>query len=149
MNAYDETQYVVEHGPLPNNLVWFDIPHWCQNPTDLQIVNSMIHLAPFWLRDILAPLSKLYRPLHGAFLIRYTATMTNFVGGRASLACLTNLFDIVYEVFTADFPPHVLEWDVAGSIHVSEDHELFLGGGEIKSLEQRKNTFHAHPLLEL
>ena len=49
-----------------------------------------------------------------------------------------------------EFPPHphMLEWDMAGSINVSEDHELFLEGGEIKSSERCKNTFNAY-LVEL
>ena len=52
---------------------------------------------------------------------------------EASLACLVNLSDPLYENFELDFPAHVLEWDIAGSIEVSADNELLLEAREIKS----------------
>ena len=59
----NETTYVVEHASLSDGLARSDPPHWCQNPTD-QLVNSLIHLSHFWLRDILGPLAKMHRPPH-------------------------------------------------------------------------------------
>ena len=64
----------------------------------------------------------------------------------ASLACLVNLSDMEYEAFESDFPPHILEWDMAGSVHVSEDHELFLEGGEINPSGRCGDTFSAYPV---
>ena len=63
-------------------------------------------------------------------LPRYIATNEELAKGGASLACLMNLSDTVYGGFPP--PSHMLEWDMAGSINVSEDHELFLEGGEIE-----------------
>ena len=67
---------------------------------------------------------------------------------EASLACLVNLSDLLYENFELDFPAHVLEWDIAGSIEVSADNELLLEAGEIKSSQRCKSSFDMHPLLK-
>jgi len=54
-----------------------------------------------------------------------------FVETEALLACLANGYFI--QGFRSRFPAHVLEWDMAGSMHVSEDNELFLEAREVKS----------------
>lgn len=64
----------------------------------------------------------------------------------ASLACLVNLSDAKYEALN-DFPAHILEWDMAGSIEVSVDNELLLEAGEIKSSRGGKSSLDAHLLL--
>ena len=38
---------------------------------------------------------------------------------------------------------------MAGSVYGSEDHELFLEGGKIKSSERCRNTFNEYSLVEL
>ena len=149
MKAYDEKQYVVEHEPLWDGLAQSVPPHWCQNPTDFQLVNSLMHVSPPWLREILGPLSKLYRPLRFNLPNPQFRNYEELANGGASLACLTNLSDTAYEVFAVKIPPHMLERDMAGSVRVSGDHELFLDGGEIKSSERCKNTFNAYPLVKL
>ena len=71
--------------------------------------------------------------------------MRNLRKGR-SLACLVNLSNAAYEVFAVDFPPHMLEWDTAGSVHMPENHKLFLEGSEIKSPERCKDAFNPYPV---
>ena len=150
LNAYNEGDYIIEDEPLWQGLVGSVPPHWCQNPTDLQLVNRSIRLSPFWLREMLLSLANLYRPLHSGLRHSKFRDYEEFAKRGASLACLMNLADFQYEASqcTTDFPPHMLEWDMQGSVHVSEDHELFLEGGEIKSSERCKNTFNAY-LVEL
>ena len=148
MKPYDEGEYVIEDEPLWQGIARSAPPHcqWCQNPTDSQLVNSLMRLSPPWLRDILGPLSLLYKPLRRDLPSPQFRNYEEFAKRGASLACLMNYSDLEYEIFESDFPPHMLEWDMAGSVHVSEDHELFLEGGEIKSSGRCKDTFDAYPV---
>lgn len=96
---------IIEHEPLPDGLAQLVPPHWCQSPTDLQLVDSLMHLSPSWLPEILGPLSKLYRPLRFGLPNLQFRNSEEFAKGGASLACLINLSDTAYEVFAVDFPP--------------------------------------------
>lgn len=106
----------------------------------------MMRTAPFWLRDVLRPLHFFFQPLYKGLVSQRYQNFDIFMKEGASLACLVNLSDTMYEDLEVDFPAHVLEWDMAGSVNVSADNELFLKAGEIKSSQQCKSSLDTNPL---
>lgn len=141
-SPYDEKTYIIEHEPVADNIARLDLPHWSpvvENPTDLWRVNRMTRTAPFWLRDILQPLTFLCQLLYKGRPSQRYRNYDTFMKEGASLACLVNLPDPLYEKFN-------FEWDMAGSIEVSAVDELFFEAGEIKSSPRCKSSLDTHPL---
>ena len=110
-------------------------------------MDSLISTAPFWLRNVLKPLTELYMPMFRGQPRKLYRNYEEFMKTGASLACLVNLSDPSYETYN-DFPAHTIEWDMAGSIEISVDYELLLEAGEIKSSRGGKSSLDMHLLLK-
>lgn len=148
---YDGATYAVEAEPIATNITWLDLPHWfpvIENPANLSSVNSLIQAAPFWLWDILKLLQNLYQSMNRDLSNKRYRGYEAFMEMGTPHACLVNLSDPVYQNYKG-FPAHIPEYDMAGSIEMSEDDEFLLEAGEIKSSHGCKVSLNTHHLLKL